>query len=200
MTKMKLSSFFAIFFCLATMGLYSDITDSSTGLTFPSEITVEHSGKQYKLQSTGVATRKKFFVKVYSVASYIQSGVDFSSDDKFQPFLSDAYAKQLTMKWVHEADPDKIQGGYIESFKNALSPSDFSRIQNDINQYVQYFNHPVQKGDEHILRSFPDGTVEVLMNGKTVGTINNKDFAKALWSIWFGNKSVVDRNRLVEAK
>lgn len=134
-------------------------------------------------------------MKVYSVASYLQEGAT-KGEDKFQPFTSDEFAKQLTLKWVHEASVDKVQEGYQESFRNSLSQSDYSKLQNEITQYIQFFNQPVQKGDEQIIRWFPGGYVEVLINGKSVGSITNKDFAKALWSVWFGNKSVVDRNNL----
>lgn len=190
---MRILSF--ILCCFATLGLYADVTDSSTGVTFPSQVTISHNGEQYKLDATGVSTRKKFFVKVYSVASYLQEGAP-KDGDKFQVFSNDQFAKQLTLKWVHEASPEKVQEGYQESFKNALSQADYSKLQNEINQYIQFFNQPVQKGEEQIIRWFPGGYVEVLINGKTVGSITNKEFAKALWSIWFGNKSVVDRSNL----
>lgn len=192
-----ISRILGVFLCFVTFNLYADVADSSTGVTFPSQVTVEHDGKQYKLQATGTATRKKFFVKVYSVASYIQEGALTGSGDKFQPFMSDEFAKQLTLKWVHEASPEKVQEGYQESFKNALSSAEYSNMQNAIDQYIHLFNQPVQKGDEQIIRWFPGGYVEVVFNGKTIGSITNPDFARVLWSIWFGNKSVVDRNQLV---
>ena len=70
-------------------------------------------------------------------------------------------------------------------------------MQNQIETFVHFFNQPVQKGDEHILRWLPGGYVEVIINGNQVGSVTGQDFAKALWSIWFGSRSVVDRNALV---
>ena len=66
-----------------------------------------------------------------------------------------------------------------------------------LTHFIGFFNQDVQKGDEQILRWIPGGYVEVLINGKAAGNITNHDFAKALWSIWFGQNSVVDRNSLV---
>lgn len=172
-----------------------EVKDSATGITFPSEVTIEHAGKTYPLQATGVATRKKLIVSVYSVASYLQKGP--ISGDKFAAVLADDKAKQLTMKWARDVEASKIQDGYKESFSKALSPSDQQKMQNEINQFIQFFGQDAKKGDEYVLRAFPDGFLEVVINGKSVGNITNKEFVKSLWGIWFGQKSVVDRQNLV---
>jgi hypothetical protein len=70
-------------------------------------------------------------------------------------------------------------------------------LQRDINQSLEFFNQGVQKGEEHVLRWIPGGTLEVYINGKKVGTIQNEAFVKSLWDLWFGPKSVVDRDQLI---
>lgn len=189
---------FTLFCCFLSLCLYAedDIRDNSTGIVFPSHVSFDHDGKHYDLQATGVSTRKKFFVKVYSVASYLQQGNE-SDGDKFQQIMQDNTAKQLTMKWAHEASAEKIQNGYRESFKNVISESEAGPLQNDMNTYINFFNQNAQKGDEHVLRWLPGGYVEVIINGQKAGSLTNPEFAKALWSLWFGSKSVVDRNSLV---
>lgn len=193
-------SAFAFACCISTISLFADgtITDKTTGVSFPDTVTVDHGGKQYLLKATGTGTRKKFFVKVYSVASYLQDGVHpgESTADKINAILSDSNAKQLTLKWVHEADAEKVQTGYKEAFKNALSDADFNKFQNEFNQYLKLFDGPIKKGDEHILRWFPGGDIEILVNGNKVGSFHNPEFAKAIWTIWFGTRSVVDINNL----
>lgn len=198
MTKASVFKLFPLLFCFFALNTFAadDVRDSSTGEVFPSQVSFDHDGKQYQLDATGVATRKKFFVKVYSVASYLQSGADKGGSDKFQTIMQDDVAKQLTLKWVHDAGQDKVQEGYLESFKSSMG-SQYVQLQNDLNQFLQFFNAPVKKGDEHILRWVPGGYVEVIINGKKAGSVTNKDFAKGLWNIWFGDKSVVDRNNLV---
>jgi hypothetical protein len=186
----KSLKYFVVFFGLATTYLCADVNDPSTGVVFPSEISFDANGQKYNLKETGVSTRKKFFVKVYSVASYIQDGA--TKND----LLEDGKAKQLTMKWVHEADAQKIQDGYKESFKTTLSSAENTQLTNEINKFVSFFSKPAQKGDEYILRWIPGGTVQVILNGTEAGTITNPEFAKGLWSIWFGTKSVVDKEKL----
>jgi hypothetical protein len=173
-----------------------EIKDNSTGISFPSEVSFDSNGKTYQLQATGVATRKKFFVKVYSVASYLQDATAKTANIA-EEILNPNKAKQLTMKWVREAPINKVQEGYIESFQNSLQPQAFNSLQNDINTFVLYFNQPVKAGDEHVLRWIPTDTIEVIINGKKVGEIKNEQFAKSLWTIWFGPRSVVNKDALL---
>lgn len=190
---------FTLFFCFASYCLFAqgEIRDSSTGESFPLEVSIEHGGKTFPLQATGVATRKKFFFKIYSVASYLQKGAYNGQSDKFQPFMQDENAKQLTLKFVRGLDAAKVKDAYEESFKNTLSESQFNQLKGEINKFLQFIDHDVNKGDVYILRWLPGGFVEVLFNGKSAGSITNKDFAKGLWNIYFGPNSVVDRNSLV---
>lgn len=187
----------ALVFCLFSISLFAEeIRDNSTGITFPNEVSFSENGKEFRLQATGVATRKKFFVKVYSIASYLQEGQANISQDKFAQIMQDDKAKQLTIKWFHDASAEKVQDGYKESFRKVLSDTDYNQLQKEIETYVHFFNQNVQKGDEHILRWIPGGNVVVIINGNKVGNINNQDFAKGLWNIWFGPHSVVDRDNL----
>lgn len=172
------------------------IKSSATGVTFPKQVSFSHDGKNYDLDITGVATRKKFFVKVYSVASYLQNEA-IGKGDILQEIMSDAWAKQLTLKWVHDGDLKRVRDGYLESFKNALADQQFQELQSEINQYLSFFTQDVRKGDVHTLRWLPGGNIEILINDQSVGSIANEKFAHALWSLWFGSKSFVNRKSLL---
>ncbi|MCE5316169.1 MAG: chalcone isomerase family protein [Parachlamydia sp.] len=185
-----------IFSCCGLLSLQAeDVRDNATGETFPKQVSFSHDGKDYQLECTGVATRRKLIIKVYSVASYLQTGA--SGADKFQLFTQDDLAKQLTLKYVHDVPAAKVTDAYQESFKNAFAGSDYAQQKNDIDKYIQLFNRDVKKGDQQIIRWLPGGYIEVIINGQNAGNLTNKALAKALWSIWFGDHSVVDRNKLV---
>lgn len=186
---MKWTSFCALL-CAFSLSLWSDIVDTNTNVSFPSEVSFTHDGKQYDLQATGVATRKKFLVKVYSVAHYLQNGASTDA------ILQDTNAKQLTIKPVYEASVKKVQDGYRESFHKAFSDADYTKNEKDIDKFISFFNTDMKKGDEIVIRWIPGGNVETLINGKNVGTITNKEFAAGLWNIWFGPESIVNRQDL----
>lgn len=191
----KLLSCFVLF-CAFNLHAETSITDKETGTMFPSEVSFNYKGKDYQLQATGTTVRKKLFFKVYSVAHYLQKGAA-NGGDKLQAIMNDANAKQLTIKWLRDVDGAKIQEGYEESFKNAIGGQTNPELQSAIKSYIGLFHQGVQKGNEHVIRWIPGGIIEVLINGKTVGTITNPEFAKDLWSIWFGSKSVVNRDNLI---
>lgn len=194
--KLSLILFFICTF-FSIIHAEENIQDNSTQETFPREITVDYQGKKYYLDATGVATRKKMFFKVYSIAHYLENNVKPSKKDRIKTIMSDDYAKQLTMKWVRDVDNHKMKEIFLESFQNSLTPEKYAQLQKEINTYINIFNQDIHKGNEFILRWIPGGHVQVIVNGAQVGEINNKDFAVALWNIWFGDKSVVDRNELI---
>lgn len=171
------------------------VMDNSTNVNFPKEVTFDANGKQYVLEATGVSTRKKFIVKVYSIASYLQKG---AAGNRIQAILSDDNAKQLTMKWVYDVTPRQIVDAFDESFHKVLG-TQYDLQRKDINTFLQFFTEKADKGDEFVFRWIPGGTVEVMINGKKVGQVVGVPFAKALWEIWFGEKSVVDRNALMNS-
>src|ERR1700730_2086906 len=84
------------FACLTS--LYSAPAENVPNPTFPSTVSFKYDGQTYSLYKTGESTRKKFLVKVYNVAHYIQDGTKITGET-FQSILIDNRAKQLTLKW-----------------------------------------------------------------------------------------------------
>lgn len=179
-------SFFA-FFCAA-----EELVDSATGIKFPGTVSFDHQAKSYTLSGTGVATRKKFFVKVYSVASYIEDLSHLGAGDKGTNLVNAKGAKQLTLTFVREVPAAKLTEGYRESFHKVPYNN-----QENINKFLGFFENAKAK-DTHIFRWLPDGTVMVLINNQEKGRIQNQEFARALWNIWFGNTGVVDKKQLTQ--
>jgi len=167
------------------------ITDRRLNETFPENIAFHYKGQPYRLEKTGAAIRKKFFVKVYRVASYLQDPSSVMGADIFANILNSSKAKQLSFQWLRNASQTRVREDYRETFSKVTSGN-----QAEIDQFIGFFGE-VKKGDTHDLRWFPDNTVTVIINDQVMGSIKSDRFAKTLWSIWFGDKSVVDRNKLI---
>lgn len=185
-------------FCLAFLQTHAQEETQTAVLSqdFPKEISFSENNHEYHLSLTGVSLRKKLIVKVYYVASYLQSDAP-QGGDILNEIMQDGLAKQLTLKWVHDVDKNRVVNGYRESFENALSETEKNQLQSELNQYLSFFQNDVKKGDVHVLRWLPGGFVEVIINDQKVGSVTNVNFAKGLWSIWFGPKSVVNRDQLI---
>jgi len=167
-----------------------DMTDSSTGKSFPAKVSFDFEGEQYNLSGTGVSTRKKFFVKVYSVASYIEDPDSVKGGDVFDNILNSKGAKQLSFQWVRNVPQNKVRQGYRDALGKHTSNAAH------IVEFTDFFGD-VKSGDKHTIRWLPGGTITVSINGEEKGKMQNEEFAKAVWSVWFGSGSVVKRDRLV---
>ncbi len=170
------------------------ISDPGSKTTFPAQITVGEGEEAVELKATGASTRKKFFVKVYSIAHYMEKPP--SGGQVFQEIVKADQPKQFTMQWLRNVSSKKIRDGYEDTFRKTLGGR-YNSMQSQINQFNGFFSSNAKKGDKHVIRWIPGGTVEVEINGRKAGEIKNLQFAEALWSFWFGPKSVVKRNQLV---
>lgn len=197
---MKVSEFLwtALLFCTISTSLFAEetIKSSDTGASFPKEVSFKYEGKDYNLKATGVATRKIFFVKIYSIASYLQENKG-QKGNIIEQIMNPDNAKELIIKWVRDVGGKRVEEGYHEAFEKVLTKEEADTLKDEITEFASYFKDGVKNGEENVLRWIPGGVVEVDVNGKTVGTIKSEPFAKALWSIWFGSDSVVNRSDLV---
>lgn len=191
---MKKYLFLTLLLSFASLSTYVQGAEPSE---FPSQVSFDHGGKKYPLEQTGVATRKKFMVKVYYVASYLENGIVTDKANAFDQILQDNKAKQLTLRFVHEASAAKVKEGYEDSFSKVLQGVEYNKLKKEIDTYIGFFNVDVKVGDEQVIRWIPGGTIEVILNGTSAGTITNAAFAKALFSIWFGPNSIVKREDLI---
>jgi hypothetical protein len=175
------------------------VKESSTGKLFPAGVTFNHGGKEYSLQLTGIAVRKKFIFKVYEIAHYVQDvGIVKNEDDAYTTILTDGNAKQIIMDFARDVDVAKIKEAYTDGFKNHATQDELRLIQTFVDQFIGYFSKDVKENDRFILRWLPGGSIVSVLQGEEKPIITDKTFARVLWSIWFGKDSIVDRDDLVK--
>jgi hypothetical protein len=173
------------------------VTESSTGKTFPASISISHGGKSYQLQCTGVAVRKKVVFKVYGMAHYMQDPVKAGEKEAITQVLTDGKAKQIHMIFVRDVDAASIQNAYRDGFKENATKEELASLTPTIEKFVGNFSAGVKENDQYILRWFPGGTVVPVIQGVEKEAITNPVFARVLWTIWFGEDSIVDPEDLV---
>lgn len=184
-----------IFLALLTSLLFFSEIHADISTIFPNKVSFTKNGTNYQLQLTGAATRKKFFIKIYNVASYLDE--EAAKGNILSEIMKDENAKQLIVKWTYNADLGRVRNGYLDSFKSALSEKEYKELESDITKYLSFFRKDIKKGDEHIFRWLPGGYVESTINGKVAGSITNIHFAKALWDIWFSGDSAANGGSLL---
>lgn len=195
----RLLHFFAFFMPFAAWAGTDTIEDSSTKTIFPSRLERKEGETLYELKATGATSRSFFVVKVYSVAHYMANSPLELHENPFDGVLDSKGPKQLTMRWLRPLELSKIQDTYYETFDKAFTEDQKDAFRSDIEKFIASYDRDVRKGDEHVLYWTNAGDLQIWYDGKLMGEIHNPAFARLVWSLWFGPKSVVDRSKLVAA-
>jgi len=154
---------------------------SVDGVKVPDTVTV--GAKTLTLNGAGV--RRKMIVRVYIAALYLEN----MSKDGAAIIASDE-TKSMHLKMLRAVEGSKISGAIVEGFENnsgALMAALRPRLEK-----LSKMIPDVKEGDEIALTWIPDQGTVVSVRGKDNGTIEGRDFADALFSVWLGANPVQD--------
>jgi hypothetical protein len=186
------------FFLLALTAFAQEmVTEPSTGKKFPAVQSFSAGGKEYSVQLTGVAVRKKVIFKVYGMAHHMENPAGGTRAGAIKDVLTDGKAKQITMVFVRDVDATSIQKAYRDGFAENASKQELPQIQGLIDKFVGNFTTEVKENDVFILRWLPGGTIIPVIKEQEKEPLTNQVFARVLWTIWFGDDSIVDPDDLV---
>lgn len=173
------------------------VRDSDTGTVFPANISFVRNGSSYNLSITGLAVRSRFIFNVYCLAHYMQDPPSGTARVVLNAIMSDSQAKQVTMHFVRDVSADRIRQALLEGFRRNATDSEMKMIQPFVDQFARAIYRDVKEDDQFVIRWVPGGTTTSVFEGREVSTITSVLFAKVLWSIWFGEHSVVKRDHLL---
>ena len=163
-------------FAVATMPL---LALEVGGVKLPDTVSVD--GKTLKLNGAGI--RKKAFFKVYVAALYVET----PSKDAAS-LVSSTQVKSMRLKMLRDVEGPKISGAIVEGFENN-SKAAMPQLKGRLDQLAKLIPD-VKQGDEIDLTWIPDKGTQVTVRGTNTGTIEGRDFADALFSVWLGPNPV----------
>ncbi len=139
------------------------------------------SAGQKTLVLNGAGIRKKFVIKVYVGALYLEKKAA-SRDD----LLRDEGDKLVRMSFVYKkVEKEKI----VEAFAEGLSANSPQVAPTaDAKAFLSWFTSDFRAGDTVDVSLGSDGTVSASHNGKPLGSVRNPELARAVLLIWFGEK------------
>lgn len=180
----------AVFYCVPQMVVAGEPL-------FPEHLDIEgipfDSGKHFRLIKTGVAERRIFFVPIYQMAHYVtdlNAGADI---------LESPGPKAVQLVFQRQIDGKRIQRNFIGIIQESVSSECWKRVESSAKAYADPFGEGVtHPGDTFIVAWLDDGTLVSHFNGHLLSVIHDPEFARALWSVWVGPNSVVDRSRLLQ--
>ncbi len=198
-TKLFFKSIVLYFILIPVTYADNSFSEKQDEKQFPHNIVIEYHNQQLDLFLTGLTIRRKFFLKIYSVAHYIdqQPDVAGSDDNIYKSILQNNSTKQISMIFLRNLSAEQIQKSLRAGIKLNSSEAEYLQILPQIEEFMQAINANVKKNDEFIIRWLPDGSVISFFQGTQISSIKNVKFAETLWAIWFGDFSVVDRKALI---
>lgn len=144
----------------------------------PDKMIIE--GKELVLNGAGVRRATIFNIKVYVGALYLPE-----KTKETNKLLDLPHPKHISMDFIRDVDAEDLQGAWKEGFEAAVEEAKRKTMMTYLDQFNKQMGD-IRKGQK-VLINFLDSGVEVTFNGKKSAKIGNKDFSRALLSIWFVN-------------
>lgn len=170
---------------------------------FSKAVNLLYNDEQYNLQLTGSAIRTRFFLDIYSMAHYLEpvfvrEKSRVTADEIYASILQQKSIKQISIIFMRTLTAKQIRESLVDSIRDITTQSDFDVISPEIEMFKGAITGDVKENDEFILRWLPDGSLISIFEGQEISNIKSENFARAMWSIWFNEDSVVKRESLIE--
>jgi hypothetical protein len=176
-----------------------------TGTELPKTVSFTRRGRAYDLEATGGAVRRKWFTNGYVISHYMQDPVVGTQEAVLKDVFSDEKAKQMTIVWLHRLPVKLIRDSFRESLEKVMGAEEELRLKDAIDKFVNFFKADAEVQDSHYIRWFPGGDIELWYRSpdadkreEKLGSLVSVGLARALWTIWLGPSSVVDRNEMLQ--
>ena len=167
---------------------------------FPENIIIKFEDKDVNLKRTGSTIRKKFFFKIYEMAHYIdeEQVLPSNNEEVYDAILQQNVVKQISTIYLRSIKVEQIKESLLSDFRLNTEDEEFTNMLPHINAFLDVIDQDVEENDKFVLQRFPDGTIVSLFQGKVISTIKDENFARTIWSIWFGRFAVVNRETLIK--
>jgi hypothetical protein len=141
--------------------------------------------KPVKLVLTGAAVRKRYFLTIYTVGSYVQQGVKIRTPEEL---ATQDCAKQLLL--IMERDlKGKDMGDATEKAVRANYPA--PRFNAELQIMQEHFaKNDIKENDRVWLTNVPGVGLHIHLEGKAEVLIRNPQFSRAVWDIYVGKNNL----------
>ncbi len=135
------------------------------------------------LTLNGAGIRKKFFIKLYVSALYLQD----KSNNAVAIIEGDAPMAIRLSIISSLINSKKMEKATREGFENSTH-GNTEPVKAEIEQFIEVFRKPVSEGDVYDLVYTPAKGTEVIKNEHLITTVEGLDFKKALFGIWLSDR------------
>jgi hypothetical protein len=167
------------------------VVEPSTGQSFDDSKSID--GKRYAL--LGVGVRKKFIIKVYSMALYADEAEakraykSSGGGDATTFVAGNNFGKLAVLHFARDVDSAKIRGAYEEGLADELSDKAPADIKQGAQAFIAAFDKDLKSGQEIMVRTV-DKKIDIEVAGTRKQLATTPALSKAIWNIWLGAKPI----------
>ncbi|MDP1579736.1 MAG: chalcone isomerase family protein [Candidatus Didemnitutus sp.] len=142
------------------------------------------------LHLTGESARRTFLVKVYDISHYAEPPL---GDDVF----AHAGLRRVEMVFALSVGPERLKTEIAKALRDRATPEEWERMQPSLRAFETPITAGIGKSDRFVLDWFADGTLVSRFQGRELSRITDDAFAAAMWGLWLGERSLVNRADLL---
>lgn len=162
---------------------------------FPQELMFSENGKTHRLNFTGESERMFLFFKVYGIAHYAE--VDDLVPLSLDNLVEDGRRKAIMIRFHRKLGLERIREEFAGTIRQNARPQWLVDAEPTIAAFIAAIDRDARSGDQLVFYWLAGGRLIAEFNGERSFAATDTAFAKLIWSIWFGDDPVCDRQELL---
>lgn len=177
------------------------VSASSALNDFSPRVVVPLDDEFIELDLSGQVIRKKLFFDIYHIAHYMPwsrlDARDYPLSQAIEHVLSGEYPQQIDIVFQRDIKAEKIREVLEQGIRKNSSRAEFEAIANELARFKQAIDTDIPAQAHLRLRWLPSDTLIAYYQDRETLRMSNPLFARLLWSVWFGQKAVVNKEKLL---
>lgn len=181
-------------FCLSVLLALTIGARASYAAAFAEELLYLEDGETHRLVLTGASERVVLFFDVYEIAHYAEP---VGSALTPAAVLAEGLSKALVIVFDRKLSVARIRDEFAKSLRRNAQPGWLEQAAPSVEAFIRAIDRDAAPGDRLDFYWLSGGRLVATFNGEPAFSVTDSVFAKLIWSIWFGEDPVCDREELL---
>ena len=106
-------------------------------------------------------------------------------------------SQRVEIEFLRDVSREQVEEALIDGIERNNPGKDLSKIKNDIIRLSEGFDNDITEKSRLVLSRINRTKLIVHFNEQRIVETDNRELTEALWSIWFGQKPIVDNKALI---
>jgi hypothetical protein len=151
------------------------------------------------LALSGATVRKRFFFSVYKISHFMAWPQETSDnpDELIKQISSGQFSQRVEIEFLRDVSREQVEEALMDGIERNNPDVDLSNIKTEIMRLSDGFDNDITENSRLVLSRVNVGKLIVYFNERKIVETDNSELTRALWSIWFGQKPIVNNKALI---